>query len=191
VFATPIKLIKSNVNFSMGYGYNQTPSVVNGISGFSHASNYNGALVLSSNISDKIDFTVSSNAAYSDVSTTLQSAKNYNYFNLLTSAKMNFMFWKGTVLQSEVSHTWYTGLQTYNRSYFLWNIAIAKKFMKEQQAEIRLSVFDVLMQNNSVSRTVSDYYVDDIHNVVLQQYYMLTLTYKFKKFKTPESETVK
>jgi hypothetical protein len=164
---------------------------VNSVEGFSRTSNYNTALVLSSNISEKFDFTISTSATFSDVKSTLQSSQNYNYFNLLSSAKVNFLFWKGIVVQSEVSHTWYTGLDAFNRSYFLWNLALGKKFFKDQRGDLRLSVFDVLMQNNSISRTVNDFYVDDIRNVVLQQYYMLTFTYKFKKYKAPEEETVK
>ncbi len=190
-FATPLKPLKSNFNLSGGYSFQNIPTVVNSVEGFSRTSNYNTALVLSSNISEKFDFTISTSATFSDVKSTLQSSQNYNYFNLLSSAKVNFLFWKGIVVQSEVSHTWYTGLDAFNRSYFLWNMALGKKFFKDQRGDLRLSVFDVLMQNNSISRTVNDFYVDDIRNVVLQQYYMLTFTYKFKKYKAPEEETVK
>jgi hypothetical protein len=48
-----------------------------------------------------------------------------------------------------------------------------------------------LQQNNSITRTVADTYVEDLKNVVLQQYFMATFTYKFKKLKSVDTETVK
>ena len=49
--------------------------------------------------------------------------------------------------------------------------------------DIRASVFDMLKQNNSVSRNVTDTYIEDSRTQVLTRYYMLTVTYTIKKFK--------
>jgi hypothetical protein len=64
----------------------------------------------------------------------------------------------------------------------LWNIAIGKKFLKNQMGELKLSVFDLLKQNKSITRDVTETYVQDQTNQVLQQYFMLTFTYKLKTF---------
>jgi uncharacterized membrane protein len=48
--------------------------------------------------------------------------------------------------------------------------------------ELKLSVFDLLKQNKSISRNVTDSYIQDVQNQVLQQYFMLTFTYKLKTF---------
>jgi len=45
-----------------------------------------------------------------------------------------------------------------------------------------LSVFDLLKQNKSITRNVTDSYIQDVQNQVLQQYFMLTFTYKLKTF---------
>ena len=47
---------------------------------------------------------------------------------------------------------------------------------------MQLSVFDLLNQNKSITRTVTASYVQDQINEVLQQYFMLTFTYKLKTF---------
>ncbi|HEY4148044.1 MAG TPA: hypothetical protein VGM41_03910, partial [Chitinophagaceae bacterium] len=49
----------------------------------------------------------------------------------------------------------------------------------------KLSVFDLLNQNVSISRTATETYVEDVQNTVLQQYFMLTFTYNLKNFGTP------
>jgi hypothetical protein len=49
-------------------------------------------------------------------------------------------------------------------------------------AELKLTVFDALNQNKSVSTTVTDYYKEYDQNLVLKQYFMLTFTYNLKLF---------
>jgi hypothetical protein len=192
VFSTPIKSLKLNFNASTGFMSTVTPILLNGEKGFSQSFIYPLGLTLSSNISEKIDFSISSAGSYNEVRNTLQSTSNNNYFNVLSTAKVSYTFWKGLVFQSEAVHTWYAGLSSsFNRNYWLWNASLAKKFMKDNKGEIKISVFDVLQQNNSITRTVADTYVEDLKNVVLQQYFMATFTYKFKKLKTVDAETVK
>jgi hypothetical protein len=62
-------------------------------------------------------------------------------------------------------------------------MAIAKKFLANKQAELELSVFDLLNQNTSIARLNTESYIEDTRTDVLQQYFMLTFTYKFQNFK--------
>jgi hypothetical protein len=57
-----------------------------------------------------------------------------------------------------------------------------KKFLANQKGELKLSVFDLLKQNQSISRNVTETYIEDIQNQVLQQYFMLTFTYNLRNF---------
>jgi len=57
-----------------------------------------------------------------------------------------------------------------------------KKLFKAQKAEIRLSVFDLLNQNQSIYRTVAETYIEDVTTQVVKQYFMLTFTYNLKNF---------
>jgi hypothetical protein len=61
-------------------------------------------------------------------------------------------------------------------------MAIAKKILKGQKGEIRLSVFDLLDQNQSITRNVAVDYIEDVTTMVLKQYFMLTFTYNLKNF---------
>jgi hypothetical protein len=58
-----------------------------------------------------------------------------------------------------------------------------KKFLKNQRAEAKITVFDVLKKNNSITRTVTDTYIADVRSNVLTQYFMLTFTYNIRNFK--------
>ena len=45
-------------------------------------------------------------------------------------------------------------------------------------------MFDLLKQNQSLVRTITGSYIEDAQSQVLQQYFMLTFTYKLKNFGT-------
>jgi hypothetical protein len=87
------------------------------------------------------------------------------------------------VLNSDLNYTNYQGLGSgFNQDFFLWNAAVAYKFLGKM-AEVKLSVFDLLDQNNSISRSVTETYIEDTRSTVLTRYFMLTLTYNIRKFK--------
>jgi vacuolar-type H+-ATPase subunit D/Vma8 len=62
-----------------------------------------------------------------------------------------------------------------------------KKLLKDQRGELRLSVFDLLKQNQAIRRNVTENYIEDVQNDVLQQYFMLTFTYDLRNFGTAAS----
>ena len=64
----------------------------------------------------------------------------------------------------------------------LLNAAIAKQFLKNKQAEFRLSVYDLLNQNVSIVRNVTENYIQDVQTKVLTRYVLLTFTYILKNF---------
>ncbi len=53
---------------------------------------------------------------------------------------------------------------------------------KSRKGELKASVFDLLKQNRSIIRNVTDSYVQDVRNEVLTQYFMLTFTYNLRNF---------
>ena len=182
-YSMPLKFMKSTLNWNGGFGYSRQPGLVNRVENVSNNYNYNIGAVLSSNISEYIDFTVSYSANINDVHNTLQPKLNNNYVSTSASVSANLLTKKGTFFQNELSNESYNGLTDgFNQSYWLWNVAIGQKFLKDQKGEIKLSVFDLLKQNKSISRDVTEIYVQDVKNQVLQQYFMLTFTYKLKTF---------
>jgi hypothetical protein len=55
---------------------------------------------LSSNISEKIDFTIGYLGTYNVVQNTLQTKSNNNYYTHSANAKFNWLFWKGFVFNT-------------------------------------------------------------------------------------------
>lgn len=182
-YTFPIKKIKTNLSVNVSGNYTNIPGLINTQTNLAKTATGGLGLVFSSNISEKFDFTLSSNSSYSQINNTLQTSSNTTYLSQQSKLKITANPWKGLVLQSEYGNTYYSGLTSaFNQSISLWNAAIGYKFLKDKQAELRLTVYDLLNQNNSVSRTNTDSYIQDSQTNVLNRYYMLTFTYNFKKY---------
>jgi hypothetical protein len=187
----PSKTLKSNFNVQGGLNYSKTPGLINGILNKTINYGLSGGLVIASNINEKIDFTLSYNGGWNKVDNTLQPTLNNNYITQTASIKGNWLPWKGLVLNTELTHNRYDGLAaSFNQRFVLWNAAIGYKFLKNKAADIRVSAFDLLNQNRSISRAVTETYIEDNSTKVLNRYFMLTFTYNLRKFsggmKAPE-----
>lgn len=183
-YSFPLAKIKSNLSLNVGGTFSRIPGIINNILNFANNSSIGGGFALSSNISEKIDFTLYSNTTYNNNFNTLQAELYSIYYNQNTKFKIQVMPWKSMVLQTDLSHQYNTGLsENYNQNYLLWNASIGYKFLKNKQGELRLSVFDIMKQNNSITRNSTETYYEDVKTNVLQQYFLLTFTYNLKQFK--------
>jgi hypothetical protein len=65
-----------------------------------------------------------------------------------------------------------------------WNAAVNYLFLKDDKAQLRLHVFDILNRNSSITRVIRENYLYESRVNVLQQYFMLTLSYNIRNFRT-------
>src|SRR5690606_5768860 len=72
-YGTAVKALRSNVNVNLNAGVTRIPGLINGEKNYSNNRNLGLGLVLSSNISERIDFTLSSNTNMNFVKNTLNS----------------------------------------------------------------------------------------------------------------------
>lgn len=186
-FATlglPLKFMKSNLNLSGGVNYSRSPGLVNHVKNFSNNFGISFPIVISSNISENLDFTLSYTPNYNIVKNSIQPNLNSNYFSNSASARINWIFWKGFELDNNITYQKYSGLgATYDKPYLLWNASIGKHFFKKQNGELQLTVFDLLKQNRSINRNVTETYIENSTTSVLQQYFLVTFTYNLRNFK--------
>ena len=191
-YSMPIKWVKSTVNFTSSMVYTKMPGIINAIQTSTNTYLYNLGLGFVSNISEYVDYNINYNANINKAQTSGGTILNNNYVNHNVTASLNLLSKSGWFLQNDLNHQIFKGLSAgYDRSFTLWNAAIGKKFFKNKTGEIKLSVFDILKQNQSVSRIVTNTYLEDSRSEVLQQYYMLTFSYNLKNFGKPAKTETK
>ncbi len=184
VYAFPVKFIKSNFNITSNYSYGKTPSKYNDVIGFVTRNTFGGGIVLSSNVSEFVDFTVNYDVNYTQTSSTLNNASaGQNYLQQSPGANLNLLSKSGWFFNSNIVYQNYKLENAEGVEYTLWNAAIGKKFLSKKQAELKLSVFDILKQNNNFSQTLNNFnLIQTTTTRVLQQYFMLTFTYSLRNF---------
>jgi hypothetical protein len=186
-----LKPIKSNLNFVTGIGYYQSPGYIGESLNRSNSYSLTNSLILTSNISSKLDFTFSYTSNYSIVKNTAGSAMNLSdtkYWYQSASGKLNWIIWKGFVLNTDVLYQYNQGLsQSYNQEYLVWNASVGKKFLKSQAAEFKIGVYDILNQNNSISRSVTANMIRDTRTNAFQRYFLVLFTYNLRA-KNPQTQ---
>lgn len=177
-----IKPLKSNLNLDLSGTYNQNPSILNDTTNFTFSQSYRLGLSLTSNISENLDFNVSSRSFYS-YSYNTQTELEVTNFRLDNRVRLTWIFLKGYVFQADLTQRINRGLSAgYNLDREMLNISVGKKVFRKRQGDIRLSVFDALKENTGINRNIANAYYEDVRSTVLQRYYMLTFSYNIRKF---------
>ena len=66
----------------------------------------------------------------------------------------------------------------FQKSAWFWNSTLAYSFLKDKAA-ITIKVYDLLNQNTNAQRTATQNYIQDQQSTVLEQYFMLSFSWKF------------
>jgi len=178
-FSFAINPIKSRLNIMANYSYAQTPSIENYVEYLSNSHTLSPSLMLVSNISSDIDFSI----RYSPMlrmSTTDGSVSRFDrYWNHDLSGNFDIYLWKGFHILAQC--TWrnsYGTQESYDNHYILLNAGIAQKFFNNR-LEIKITGNDLLNQNTSLYQSMTDTYVQTSTSTVLKRYFMASVTWKF------------
>lgn len=179
-----VKKLKSNLNVDLSNTVSQIPSVVNGVEAKSVNNLSEFGIVLSSNISENIDFTIGSNTGYSKGTNSLNEMLNNEYYIQRSSVKFDWVMPYGVTLRTIFEHQQYFGLNnSFDNKVLLLNAGIGKQVFADKRGEIQLSVFDLLGQNNQISQQFYSNYFEEGSSNVLTRYVMLNFSYNIRKFR--------
>ncbi|AFM05163.1 hypothetical protein Fleli_2810 [Bernardetia litoralis DSM 6794] len=180
---------KLNLNLNNQFVYNRTPTFINGEENIANNYAITEGLTVSSNINEKIDFGITYKLGYTIVDNSIQPEADNNYMTHSLEFRNLFLFKKGFLWQNDITYQSYNGLSdSFNQDYLLWSMSVGKRFLKDERGELKLTVFDLLNQNNSISRSVTETYVEDTQTQVLQRYFMLSFTYMIRNFKGAKAQ---
>lgn len=189
-YGFPLKMIRSNANLSLNASYQEQPGMINKRINTSETTTLGFGLSVTSNISEKIDFTISSRTNWNQAISSLNSSLNSIFINQQFEGRINLILPGNWTFRSSIINQSFSGLGAgFNQNYWLWNGSVGKKFLKQNKGELSLVVFDLLKQNVSIQRNVTELYIEDAQTIVLQQYFMLRFNYRLSAIATPTNNT--
>ena len=178
----PIKKLKSRVDLGMGANLMHNNGYINGAKNEIDNITFSPNLSYSFSLEGKLDIMATARLNLSKAKYSLQPILNTNYQQQVYGMDMtNYMPW-GLVLNNSFNYTVNTGRGAeFDVKVPLWNASIAKSFLKNKRAEIKLSVYDLLNENKGISRNANANYIEDTRFNVLQRYFLLGFTFSLNK----------
>lgn len=186
-YGLPLKVPKSNLNFGSNLSQSQTVNLQNDRKGGSlknYTRNYalGGVIRWTTNLQKNFDVNFTSNSTYNIARYTVSRNQNGNYFSESLSTEFTYYTNSGWMVNADFDYKYYGRGAGYNTSVPLLTMYLAKQIFKDKSGEIRLSVYDLLNQNVSITRNITNNYIQDVQNKVLTRYVMLTFTYNLRRF---------
>ncbi len=182
-FSLPAKIIRSTVSYNMGSSWSKMPGLINDVYSSTNSNYLFGGLTVNSNISENVDFRVGYSAGYYILNSELQATSDYDYYVGKLSGKAKITIFSDFMISSDISYNHYYGeMGIEDNNNLIWNGGLGYMFLKDNAAELKVSVYDILNQNNAYSQNITTAYVERVYSNVMQRYVMLGFTYNLKNF---------
>jgi hypothetical protein len=174
---------KLNVNLTTNGNFTQGKSFVNGQPNQARNWSLGQGLSLNTAFNDHLELSLAGNVTYLDARYSLLPQQNTSYWTQSLEADVFYQLPGRWVITSDLWLTRYAGRSAgFNEGVALWNLGITRQFFKNKQGELKLQAYDLLKQNRSVVRNVTDIYLEDVRSLVLTRYFMLSFTYNLREF---------
>ena len=170
------------LRLSANAGYNRNVGFINAVKYRSDQFSISPGIQLTYSIDELLDINPRYNLNYNDVTYNISSGRDQNYINQTLSLETTTYWPRNVVFGNDISYNKYGNVSPgFDDTSLLWNMSLGYQFLKDN-ATLKVKVYDLLDQNVDTRRLIGDDYVQDVNNLVLQRYGMLSFTYKFSSF---------
>lgn len=183
IFNTPLRNRHFTINSMTMFSYSNTNGYVDA------DKNINKNLVASERLgidfrSDYLDLGVNGSIRYNGVNNSLQGQQDRNTFNYVGGGNTTIYLPWNFRIESDINYSTNSGYAAgYEQNEVLWNAAISKQFLKNNQGTLRFKIYDILQQRSNISRNVTANYIQDVEYNTLGSYFMFHFIYRFSIFK--------
>ena len=185
-FSSPLNVIKAkyriNLNSSITNGINFINRIENDINRWTNG----GSFTLENKSKNKIDISATTRLSYTQNIYKENESLNTDFLNQSYETYFAWFVGKGWTLDSRYDINLYgQGSFGASTTIQLWQASISKNFL-DNKINTKLRVFDILNQNQGVSRTASETNISESVSNSIGQYFMLSCTYNINALGAPK-----
>ena len=130
--------------------------------------------------SEMFDVSLNSSVNYNLVRNSKQENSNRETFDYYVGGSTNVNLPWQVAISTDVNCRFkngYTG--GLNNNEVMWNAQISKSFLKNNAATLRFKIYDILKQQSSLTRSISETMMSDTEYNTLGSYFMVHFVYRF------------
>jgi len=181
-YGFPVRALHARLELGSFFIYSRNINFVNGAANRISSTTLRPNLSFSYDITDKFDLELTASISFYTAGYSLQPSLNTHYLRHNYAATTTNYLPLGFSLHNEFTYILNTGRPDgYNTNIPVWNASLAKSFLRNDRAEIKFGVMDLLDKNNGITRSVNQGNILDERYNVLHRYFLLSLTYSLNK----------
>lgn len=174
---------------SINGSYYKNNNFINTVKNTTAQATLNPSLKLQFEKEEKITAWVFSNYTYNAPISSLNKANSTPYTSTNFGGGMWLTLPKKFRIESEFDYYINSKRSNgYNINYAIWNASISKRFLKNENLIASFNANDILNQNISVARTVTNNTITDTKTSIIARYFLLGVTWKFNSTKTKDED---
>ncbi|PQA95915.1 hypothetical protein B0A69_05975 [Chryseobacterium shigense] len=170
-----------NPRFNMQYNYNK--GFINAQFFTNESYSLNPGLNITYEIKDKLSIKPSYRLGYNFSKYTNYSIDHVHTANQTLRLELTqYLFNSRVVFGNDFEYNTNSNIAPgFKKDFYFWNTSLGYSFYKKQFTA-KIKIYDVLNQNQSVRRTISNSYIEDREDLILKRYIMFSLSMKLNKF---------
>ena len=181
----PLKWVGGNLNVRLGGKVGQVPSIINDTPLMLNTAYGEMEAVVSSNISEYLDFTFSYSGRYNSNKTRFMN--DYVDNNFLTHrawGEVKYVTPHNFMISTTAEWYDYIALGTdYRHNRFVWNIFVGRKVLPRGLGEVSIGVNDIFNQSAiQQRRSISTTAISEVADIGMGRYYLLKFVYNIRLY---------
>lgn len=178
----PVRPLKGNINISTNAMYFQNKQIVKSVINTSKTFSTGPNIRLDMSLTENLTVNLNGGINYNHTVYTLSGANQANYLSQNYGSEIDWQlpskFYFSTDFNYLINNQLASG---FNAKVPLWNASISRQVLKFNRGQLKLRVYDLLNQNLGIGRNSNQNYIEDIRQVNLKRFFLLSFTYSLNK----------
>jgi hypothetical protein len=175
-----------NIDFTGRVHLNRYPFIINDRLNLTDSRMFNFRVHSRKTKDQHYQLSLSADISYSEVQSSIETFQKVTYLSGTISSTLEVTMPAGFQLESDCKYTLNENIPSFDKdnNILLWNAWLSKRVTKNKSLLIKVSIDDILNNNNVIRRSISDSYLSQIKAAAIRRYAMLSITWNFRKNKS-------